>query len=89
MRILFAFILSAPLFGICPDAALSRVFVYDDVALKGREVMLRAETRGMFFSRGGEIVEFIVDGRSIGKNLSGRDGFAVKDSSRQEQASTK
>jgi hypothetical protein len=78
MRILLAFILAASLFGICPDAALSRVLVYDAVALKGREVMLRAETRGTLLSKGGEVVEFIVDGRLIGKNLSGRDGFAVK-----------
>ena len=78
MRILLAFILSAALFGICPDAALSRVFVYDDVVPKGREVMLRAETRGTFLSQGGDLVEFMVDGKSIGKNLSGRDGFAVK-----------
>jgi hypothetical protein len=40
--------------------------------------MLRAETRGTLLSKGGEVVEFIVDGRLIGKNLSGRDGFAVK-----------
>ena len=78
MRILSAFILTAALFGICPDAALSRVLVYDDVALKSREVMLRAETKGTLLSKSGEVVEFIVDGRSIGKNLSGRDGFAVK-----------
>ena len=78
MRILLAFILSAALFGICPDAAVARVLVYDDVALRGQEVMLRAETRGALFNRGGEVVEFIVDGKSIGKNLSGRDGFAVK-----------
>ncbi|MGA3206269.1 MAG: hypothetical protein ABSE05_00405 [Syntrophales bacterium] len=78
MRILLAFILSASLFGICPDAAISRVLVYDEVTLKDREVMLRAETRGTLLSKGGEVVEFIVDGRSIGKNLSGRDGFAVK-----------
>ncbi len=78
MRILLTFILSAALFSICPDAAVARVLVYDDVALKGREIMLRAETRGTLLSKGGEVVEFIVDGRSIGKNLSGRDGFAVK-----------
>ena|SRR5271157_1273087 len=78
MRIFLTFILSAALSGICPAAALSRVLVYDDVALKGHEVMLRAETRGTLLSKGGEVVEFIVDGRSIGKNLSGRDGFAVK-----------
>ena len=79
MRFLLAFILSAALLGICPDAALSRVFVYDTVALKGQEVMLKAETRGVLFSKGGELVEFTVDGRSIGKNLSGTDGFAVKE----------
>ena len=79
MRFFLAFILSAALFGVYPDAALSRVLVYDDVALKGHEVMLRAETRGVLFSKGGEVVEFTVDGRSIGKNLSGTDGFAVKE----------
>jgi hypothetical protein len=78
MRIILAFILSASLFGICPDAALSKVLVYDDVAVNGHEIMLRAETRGTLLNKGGEVVEFIVDGRPIGKNLSGRDGFAVK-----------
>jgi hypothetical protein len=78
MRIILAFILSSFLLGVCPDAALSRVLVYDAVALKSREVMLKAETRGTLLSKGGEVVEFVVDGRSIGKNLSGRDGFAVK-----------
>ena len=78
MRIVTVFILSVSLLVVCPDAALARVLVYDDVALNGHEVMLRAETRGTLLSKGGEVVEFIVDGRSIGKNLSGRDGFAVK-----------
>jgi hypothetical protein len=78
VRIILAFILSAAVLGMCPDAALSRVFVYDDVVLKGHEVMLKAETRGALFSKSGEVVEFIVDGRPIGKNLSGTDGFAVK-----------
>ena len=78
MRILLAFILSVSLFGICPSQAVSRVFLYDTVALKGQEVMLRAETKGKFLSKSGEVVEFIVDGKSIGKSLSGRDGFAVK-----------
>ncbi len=40
--------------------------------------MLKAETRGILFTKGGEVVEFIVDGKSIGWNLSGGDGFAVK-----------
>lgn len=57
---------------------MSGVLVYDDVAIKGREIILKAETRGIFLSQGGDLVEFMVDGRSIGKNLSGQNGFAVK-----------
>jgi hypothetical protein len=70
--------LCAILFCIFPAAVLSDVIVYDIVALKGKEAMLMAETRGGFLSKGGELVEFIVNEKSIGKNLSGRDGFAVK-----------
>jgi hypothetical protein len=61
-----------------PARALSRVVVHDTVAVKDRKVMLRAETRGKFFSKGGELVEFLVDNKSIGKNLSGGDGIAYK-----------
>lgn len=78
MKILTAFIFFATLFSTFPNAALSEVIVYDVVALRGKEVMVRAETRGTFFGKGGEVVDFIIDGKSIGKNLSGRDGFAVK-----------
>jgi hypothetical protein len=78
MRLLPAFIFFATLFGAFPNAALSGVIVYDVVALRGKEVMVRAETRGTFLGKGGEVVDFIIDGKSIGKNLSGRDGFAVK-----------
>lgn len=59
--------------------AVSEVVVYDIVTLTGEEVMLRAETRGGLFSRKGELVEFLVDGKSVGKNLSGTDGFAIKE----------
>jgi hypothetical protein len=52
--------------------------VYDTVVLEGQKVMLRAETRGKLFSKGGELVEFFVDGKSIGKTLSGGDGVAFK-----------
>ena len=78
MRIAWIFICFSALSGIFPTAALSDVIVYDIVALKGKEVMLKAETRGTLLSKSGEIVEFIVNGKSIGKNLSGIDGFAVK-----------
>ena len=78
MRIFWAFICLSFLFGVFPSRVLSEVIVYDNVTVRGREVLLRAETRGTLLSKGGEIVEFFVNGISIGKNLSGRDGFAVK-----------
>jgi hypothetical protein len=78
MRTLWTFIIFIFLFSTFPSRTYAEVIVYDTVALKGREVMLRAETRGALLSKGGELVEFFVNGKSIGKNLSGRDGFAVK-----------
>jgi hypothetical protein len=48
------------------------------IVLRGKEVMLRAETRGKLFSKGGEVVEFFVDGKSLDKSLSGGDGFAFR-----------
>jgi len=70
--------LSALLSFTFPAPVVSEVIIYDSVTLPGEEVMLRAETRGGFFSKRGELVEFLVNGKSIGKNLSGTDGFAVK-----------
>jgi hypothetical protein len=61
-----------------PAGAWARVSVDDNVVVKGERVMLRAETKGKFFSKGGELVEFFVDGESIGKTLSGGDGVAYK-----------
>jgi len=61
-----------------PASAWSRVIVDDMVVVKGRKVMLMAETKGTIFSKGGKLVEFLVDGKSIGKNLSGGDGVAYK-----------
>jgi len=78
MRIVWIFISFIVLSGMFPSAALSDVIVYDVVALKGREVTLKAETRGALLNKSGEVVEFFVNGNSIGKNLSGIDGFAVK-----------
>lgn len=58
--------------------AHAEVVFHDAFALKGEPAMLKAETKGKLFSRGGEIVEFSVNGKSIGKTLSGGDGFAFK-----------
>lgn len=62
-----------------PAIAIAEVTIHDMVALKGERVMLKAETRGRFLSKGGEVVEFFVNGKSIGMALSGGDGFAFKE----------
>ena len=48
------------------------------LVLKGEETMLSAQTRGKLFSEGGRLVEFFLNGKSLGKSLSGGDGFAYK-----------
>jgi len=78
MRVLVAFIFSIFLLFVFHSSALSDVIVHDIVVPQGEEVMLRAETRGKILSKGGELVEFFVDGKSIGKTLSGGDGFAFR-----------
>lgn len=64
------------LFAALPSSA--DVFVYDALAVAGKEVRLKAETRGAFFLKGGELVEFFVEKKSLGKTLSGGDGVAYK-----------
>jgi hypothetical protein len=78
VRVLALSIFLGILFCVFPVSALSGVIVDDTVVLKGRKVMLRAETKGRLFSKGGEVVEFFVDGKSIGRTLSGGDGVAFK-----------
>ncbi|MEW6215248.1 MAG: hypothetical protein AB1478_08650 [Nitrospirota bacterium] len=77
MRVL-AFICYTILFSMFPVNAPSDLIVHDMIVSKGKEVMLRVETKGKLFGKGGEIVEFFVDGKSIGKSLSGGDGFAFR-----------
>lgn len=78
MRILITLIFCILLLYLFPSIVLSDVIVSDMIALRGKEVMLRAETRGKLFPRGGKVVESFVDGKSIGKSLSGGDGFAFR-----------
>jgi len=61
-----------------PAVAHAEVVVRDDVAVAGESVMLGARTKGRLLARGGELVEFAVDGVSLGKNLSGGDGWAYR-----------
>lgn len=78
MRILTVMTCLGILQGIFAGSGPSRVSVDDVIAVVGEKVMIRAETRGLVFRKGGRLVEFFVDGRSIGKSLSGGDGVAYK-----------
>ena len=78
MKGLAVFIGLVIIFCVFPGSALSRVTVYDTIVREGQKVMLKAETSGKVFSKGGELVEFFVDGKSIGMTLSGGDGVAFK-----------
>jgi hypothetical protein len=64
---------------IVPAVAWAEVAVPDDVAVAGEAVMLSARTKGFIMPRGGEIVEFKVDSESLGRNLSGGDGWAYRE----------
>ena len=72
------FICSILFFCLIPNVVFSRVVVFDHIVIKGQKVMLKAETRGRLFPKGGELVSFFVSGNAIGKNLSGGDGVAYK-----------
>lgn len=61
-----------------PAKALSDIIVQDIVSPVGKEIMLSAEVKGKIFKKGGELVEFFVNGKTIGKSLTGVDGFALK-----------
>ncbi|MEW6569887.1 MAG: hypothetical protein AB1390_01745 [Nitrospirota bacterium] len=63
------------LFPICSYATVT---VYDVVGLQGENVTLTAETRGKFLRKGGQIVEFFVNDKSVGRSLSGGDGVAYR-----------
>ena len=77
-RILMAFVIFTLLFCMVPLGALSEVTVHDMVVPEGKKAMLRGETKGKFFSKGGEVIEFLVDGKSLGSTLSGGDGLAFR-----------
>lgn len=77
-RISGAFIILTLISCMIPQSALSEVIVRDMVVLEGKKVMLRGETKGKLFSKGGELIEFFVEGRSLGNSLSGGDGMAFR-----------
>ncbi len=71
-------IVSITLFFAFPAIVLADIIVHDMVVRSGNEVMLKAEVKGKLFSKGGVTVEFFINGKPIGKSLSGGDGLAFK-----------
>jgi len=61
------------------NTVLAEVIVFDDITTTGRTVKLKALTKGKFFSEGGKVVKFYIDGKYINKVLSGGDGYAFLD----------
>jgi len=58
--------------------SLAAVIVYDRVTIVGTSVYLKVLTKGIIFADGGRLVEFYLDDKSIGKNLTGGDGFGYR-----------
>lgn len=67
------------IFLLIPSVAFAGVDVRDDIVVTGEAVMLGARTKGLFLARGGELVEFSVDDKVLGRNLSGGDGWAYRE----------
>lgn len=78
MKTLYSILIFVTFF-LAPFGAHAKVIFHDDVVLRGMPFMLKAETRGKFFPRGGQMVEFFVNDKSIGRNLSGGDGIALRE----------
>ena len=57
---------------------LGAVIVYDQVTTVGTPVYLKVLTKGRFFADGGRLVEFYLDDKSFGKNLTGGDGYGYR-----------
>jgi hypothetical protein len=55
----------------------AEIIVHDMIALKGRLIMLVAETKGRFFPKGCELVEFFMDSKSIGRKPFRRRWFCI------------
>ena len=73
-----------PIFCICiffilPTAqGMSAVIAYDNVTTVGTPVFLKVLTKGVIFADGGRLVEFFLDEKSLGKNLTGGDGYGYR-----------
>ncbi len=75
---LFVKVLIFGIIVLLPLPCFSAVLMDDGLCIVNRESMLKAETKKGIFKKGGVVVEFFVNMRTIGKALSGGDGIAYK-----------
>jgi hypothetical protein len=57
-------------------SSFAEIVVFDDVVAVNKTIKLNAVTKGRYLSEGGRLVKFFIDGKSLGANLSGGDGYA-------------
>jgi hypothetical protein len=73
-----------PIFLICCFVVLpstqsrGEIIVYDRVTTVDTPVYLKVLTKGRFFADGGRLVEMYLDDHSLGKNLTGGDGYGYR-----------
>ena len=79
MKAIYIFLAILALILLFSVESYAEVVFYDSVCLKDEKIMLKAVTKGKIFTKGGQLVEFSVNGKSIGKSLSGGDGAAFKE----------
>ncbi|MBW2432380.1 MAG: hypothetical protein JRF36_02175 [Deltaproteobacteria bacterium] len=60
------------------NRSLGAVIVYDQVTTVNTPVYLKVLTKGKIFADGGRLVEFFLDDKSLGKNLTGGDGYGYR-----------
>ncbi len=58
-------------------SSFAEIVVFDSITTVKTPVMLKALTKGRFFPKGGELVEFRAGSKVLGKRLSGGDGYAL------------
>ncbi len=59
-----------------PSLSHGSVTIFDIIAIVNQPIMIMAQTKGRFFHKGGILVDFFVDKKHLGKNMSGGDGYA-------------
>ncbi|MDP3261150.1 MAG: hypothetical protein Q8M34_11320 [Thermodesulfovibrionales bacterium] len=79
MKAIYIFLAILALILLFSVESYAEVVFYDSVCLKDEKIMLKAVTKGKIFTKGGQLVEFSVNGKSIGRSLSGGDGAAFKE----------